>query len=226
MGTFTMPLKDVIDLSPDIGLNQYTIFDESYRPGLNQKIIEHYWNQEIGHETISMFTFAMKRKMNEIMPYYNQLYKSEQLKFDPFNTVDMDSLSNSEADTTGTSKSDTTSSSDAKSRAVMSQFPQNMLSDNGDYATSAQDNTSDTAATGGSVEESAGNQTGKVSGNVKGRQGPAAGLLMQYRQSFLNVDMMIINDLAELFMLIWSNGDEFTERNNYSYGYNGYGISF
>jgi len=226
MGTFTMPLKDVLELEPDIGLLHYEIFDEAYRGKLNQKIIDHYWNQEIGQETISMFKHALKRKMNEIMPFYNQLYASEKLKFDPMNTVDMTTFSTSESDTAGTSKSDTTSTSDAKSRAISQQFPQVALSGNGDYATAGQDNISNTAATGGSEEESTGKQNGKATGNVTGRQGSGTRLLMEYRQSFLNVDMMVINDLAELFMLIWSNGDEFTERNTYSYGYNGYGLSF
>src|SRR4051794_4007521 len=61
MGTFTMPLKTAIELAPkgDIGLNDYPIFDEAYRPTLNKKITDRYLNREIGMETISLFRHAM-----------------------------------------------------------------------------------------------------------------------------------------------------------------------
>lgn len=51
MPSFTIQLKEIIldDYSnvADIGLDWYPIFDETYRPGLNKKIIQHYWNREI-----------------------------------------------------------------------------------------------------------------------------------------------------------------------------------
>lgn len=52
----------------------YPIFDEEYRSVLNQKIVSHYLNYNIGYESASLFYFYITRKMNEIMPYYNQLY--------------------------------------------------------------------------------------------------------------------------------------------------------
>ena len=64
-------------------LGDYPIFDENYRDILNRKIIEHYYMREVGQETPSLFKFFIQRKMNEIMPYYNQLYKSESIDFNP-----------------------------------------------------------------------------------------------------------------------------------------------
>lgn len=72
-----------------IGLDTYPIFEESYRPLLNKKIIDHFYFREIGFETAAQFAFYMRRTMNEIMPYYNQLYKSELLELDPLRDVDM-----------------------------------------------------------------------------------------------------------------------------------------
>jgi hypothetical protein len=45
--------------------------------------------------------------------------------------------------------------------------------------------------------------------NTKGYQGVAADLLMRYREALLNIDVMILNELEELFMLVWDNGDEY-----------------
>ena len=57
----------------------YPIFDEAYRGVLEKKIIRHYYTREIGAETFGLFQLYLADKMNEIMPYYNQLYASELL---------------------------------------------------------------------------------------------------------------------------------------------------
>ena len=72
-----------------LGLQDYPIFDETYRSTLNNKIIRSYYFREIGFETLGQFAWQMRRTMFEIMPYYNQLYKSELLDIDPFKTKDM-----------------------------------------------------------------------------------------------------------------------------------------
>lgn len=58
----------------------YPIFDEAYRGVLEKKILRHYYTREIGQETFGLFQLFLSDKMNEIMPYYNQLYESELLK--------------------------------------------------------------------------------------------------------------------------------------------------
>jgi len=72
----------------------YPIFDEAYKPELETKIINHFYTQEIGQETVGLFKQRLKTKMREIMPYYNQLYMSERLKFDPFKNADYIDLHN------------------------------------------------------------------------------------------------------------------------------------
>lgn len=216
MATTTMYLYQVMELTDDIGLNDYPIFDEVYREGLNQKIVDHYLNQEIGVETISMFRHAMRRKMNEIMPYYNQLYKSEQLTFDPLNSVDIRNWSENKGKAESTEDSETGSTSESKTRTVASEFPQQQLGGAKDYATAAQDSESATTATGTGKGTSVTNQDGTTETLTTGFQGNRSALLMDYRQTFLNLDMEIINDLRELFMLIWANGDSYTGGNPYN----------
>ena len=62
----------------------YPIFDTAYKETLESKIMSHFYTREIGLETVGLFKHHLKNKMREIMPYYNQLYESERLKFDPF----------------------------------------------------------------------------------------------------------------------------------------------
>lgn len=88
MSKYTTELRYLIENDFDIGLKNYPIFDENYRKLLNQKIINHYYFREIGMETAELFKRYLNTTMNEIMPYYNQLYKSELLEFNPFYNVD------------------------------------------------------------------------------------------------------------------------------------------
>lgn len=66
----------------------YPLYDTSYKGALETKIINHYYFREIGAETAAQFKFMLARTLNEIMPYYNQLYKTADLQFNPFYDVD------------------------------------------------------------------------------------------------------------------------------------------
>jgi len=217
MGTTTLQLKRVLEFTQDIGLDNYPIFDEAYREKLNAKIIRHFFLREIGHETIEIFRYQMETKMGEIMPLYNQHYLLSLLEIDPLSTMSIHSITemDSTANTNGTSES--TSGSGAKSRAVASETPQTQLSADQDYATAIQDNISDTTATGNSTDVQETAQTGTNDNTVSGYQGHAPMLILQARQALVNVDMLVINELNEMFMLVWQNDDEFTN-NPYPFG--------
>lgn len=224
MPSFTLELWRVIDFKPEamsldkwLGMDEYPIFDADYREGLNKKIREHFMYQEIGHETIEQFRFSMRRKLNEIMPLYNQLYESTRLEFDPFVTVDIKSLNGETASQTASGKSSNETKGDVDSTAknIASAFPQVMLGGNKDYATSGADSSSETKSTGETTEESSSENTANRTGesSTKGYQGNPALLLQQYRASMINTDMLVINDLDELFMAVWNNGDEYARTN-------------
>lgn len=66
----------------------FPIFDEQYRSVLCQKILKHYYNREIAFETVGLWKLKLDTLMNEIMPFYNQLYNSTLLEFNPFHDAD------------------------------------------------------------------------------------------------------------------------------------------
>lgn len=87
MARYTITLQELVESGYKLDLDNYPIFDESYRSHLNQTIIDRFWFQEIGAETPDRFNFFLGRKMRQIMPRYNKYYEIEQEKFDPFLTT-------------------------------------------------------------------------------------------------------------------------------------------
>lgn len=79
----------VLNIAADIVLPNYPLFSPEYRHGLNKKILEHFYTREIGFETVGLWKLKMGTKLREIMPYYNKLYETETMKFNPFWDVDL-----------------------------------------------------------------------------------------------------------------------------------------
>ena len=67
---------------------QTTLYDPAYAPVLYKKILKHYYYDEIAHETTGQFIMRLNTKLDEILPYYNKLYESAALKFNPMYDVD------------------------------------------------------------------------------------------------------------------------------------------
>lgn len=76
-------VSEVIEAArPQIFDFDFPIYNEEYRPVLETKILRHYYTREIGSETVGLWKFRMETKLNEIMPYFNKLYESADLKYD------------------------------------------------------------------------------------------------------------------------------------------------
>lgn len=103
-------IDEVVEKSWSKIFKDFPIFDETYRKGLCTKILNHYYTREIGAETVALWKFWLNQKMREIMPYYNKLYLSEQIKFDPLHEIDFTRTitENINTNKNGTSNSDTT----------------------------------------------------------------------------------------------------------------------
>jgi hypothetical protein len=276
-------VKNIIELSrPKIFNFEYPIFDETYREVLETKILKHFYTREIGFESVGLWKLKLDTKMNEIMPYYNLLYSSSLLEFNPLYTKDLtrkkdveinkaDNLVSSQEvnntvnrDTTSvTNETDNavdsrnvdgsvsnvgsengTSSVDTVNVDLYSDTPQGALTgvENETYLTNArkitngtdseydidrtntetsdinETNTTNRAINNSNTgsedvnSESVSNAEQNKSGNsvedylerVYGYEsGSASKLLKEYRETFLNIDLMVINELEELFMQLW-----------------------
>ena len=211
----------------------FPIFDENYRQVLCRKILKHYYTREIAHETVGRWKLALNTKLNEIMPYYNQLYKSELLEFNPFYDVDLtrsregsgtsNKTSNNTETNSGTSKNVSSGSGTSNTNTLnrFSDTPQNSMDtqgiadsvplttvtkvneDNTTTNTSTDTLTRDDSKTGNGTENI--NSTDKYIETVKGKQGTEnySSLLKKFRETFLNIDMMIIEDCSDCFFTLW-----------------------
>lgn len=211
----------------------FPIFDENYRQVLCRKILKHYYTREIAHETVGRWKLALNAKLNEIMPYYNQLYKSELLEFNPFYDVDLtrsregsgtsNKTSNNTETNSGTSKNVSSGSGTSNTNSLnrFSDTPQNSMDTQGiadsvplttvtkvNEDNTTTNNSTDTITrndnrTGSGTENI--NNTDKYIETVKGKQGTEnySSLLKKFRETFLNIDMMIIEDCSDCFFTLW-----------------------
>lgn len=83
-------INDVLDKSWDkIFTKNWEIFDESYRKILCEKILRSYYTREICAETAGLWQLWLDSTLCEIMPTYNQLYKTTIYEFNPLYNTDM-----------------------------------------------------------------------------------------------------------------------------------------
>lgn len=82
-------INEVIHESHAKVMGDYPIFDENYREVLDTKILRHYYTREICEETVGLWKLRLNTRMNEIMPYYNKMYESELIKFNPMYDIDL-----------------------------------------------------------------------------------------------------------------------------------------
>lgn len=203
MSKYTITIKNLIDNNFDFQMNSYPIFDESYRETLNHNILYHYYENEIGFETASLFRLYLNQRLNEIMPYYNELYKTQKEIIDNklFNNVNLtEQLTGS-----NTSETSSTSQSSNSGKNLYQDTPQGQISqtdiDNQTWATNLTLNKNniedESSATGSGTNEYlktiVGNNGGKY--NIE--------ILNEIKNSLMNIDLMIINDLYDLFMQVF-----------------------
>lgn len=107
----------------------FPIFDESYRSVLETKILRHYYTREIGLETVGLWKLKLNTKLNEIMPFYNQLYKSELIEFNPLYDVEL--TRERTIDGRGTKDTKNGESRNGENHADTSQSNTNEVTENG-----------------------------------------------------------------------------------------------
>ena len=204
MAKYTITIKTLIDNNFDFKMDSYPIFDENYRNTLNQNILYHYYENEIGFETAPLFRFYLNQKLNEIMPYYNELYKVQKKLIDEnllLNNVNLtETLHGS-----NTTKTSSTSQSLSNGKNLYQDTPQGQISktdiDNQTWATNLTLNKNEIEDESSAI----GNGTNEYLKTIIGNNGGKFNIdvLNDIKNNLMNIDLMIINDLNELFMGIF-----------------------
>lgn len=219
----TMELRDVLAMTDENG-NPFKLFDFDYpsyykgdeKLAFEQKVIDHFLFHQIGVETPARFKHNLKTKLREIMPYYIQMYKSVEIMDkvdDPFGNVDITETYEETVSGTSSSESDGSGTHSANRNDDVtrkrSDTPQGTISNLDQYLTEAETNDGSSTETGSSSNTSSisSESASTVSHTLtrKGNQGVStyAHDMIEFRQSFINVDMMVIGELRDLFLLIY-----------------------
>jgi hypothetical protein len=127
MSNYTMPLREYIEMwSQNESLStrdkiekgrtklfdfDYPIFDVSYKKVFETHFIRNFFTREIGFETEGLFKFHLETWLMVNMPYFNKLFESELIAFDPLTNTKQDTTIKKTNDKTqsNTSKTDGTS---------------------------------------------------------------------------------------------------------------------
>ena len=199
MSKYTITIQKLIKNSFNFNLNSYPIFDETYRATLNKKILDHYYMSEIGLETPELFNHYLGSKLNEIMPYYNTLYLKQKSLLDNLEgnvnlreTFTRNVANETSGSSTGTSNNKTLFEDTPQGYLVQSDMEDMTHASNINFGKSSDSSTSNT--TGNSTED----YIKTIIGNNGGKYN--VDILNEIKNSLLNIDVMIINDLSDLFM--------------------------
>lgn len=205
MAKYTITIKSLIDNNFDFKMDSYPIFDETYRNTLNQNILYHYYENEIGFETAPLFRFYLNQKLNEIMPYYNELYKVQKKLIDEnllLNNVNLtESLTGSNTTQTNSESSSSSNNKNLFQDTPQGNIPSQDIDGENVYATNItlnknlinDSNNSSGSGTNEYIKTIIGNNGGKFNIDV----------LNDIKNNLMNIDLMIINELNDLFMQIF-----------------------
>lgn len=201
----------------------FPIFDETYRPVLETKILKHFYTREISEETVGLWKLRLDTKLNEIMPYFNKLYESELIQFNPLYMTDLhtdrivkrNNQFASKAETETESGRSTSVNNISDDWTVYSETPQGSLSGVEDetYLTNATHSYGNTEGsessetnTGSSATNTSGsgNDTEDYIDHVYGYAGsnPSENIV-KFREALINIDVQILDELKPLFFNLW-----------------------
>lgn len=193
------------------------------REHLNEKLLNHYKYREIGFETVGRFLDELKITMCEIMPYYNEMFKSVEIMADlenPFENVDItetfegsriekaEGESTTEGNATGTASSTATANATNLSTRKFSDTPQNRVDNINNYLSEYEEvngeneqtdtnnatNTTENSETASSITER--EETTRHTYTKKGNHGvnTYAHDMNEFRTTIIDVVEKIIND--------------------------------
>ena len=184
----------------------YNLYDNDLKPWFEEKFYQHFMFYEIGFDTIGMFKQRLMSKLNDIFPYYKQLYETE------IRTKGIDFMLNKDLkesyvrELTSNSNSNQESNVTSNGLSTAGQLTPSLIANSqkiDKFMDSAQKDNSSSNST--STGESNGNSKEAYTLTSQGNIGitSSAELLTKWRETLLNIDLMIFEECNDLFMQIF-----------------------
>lgn len=228
----TVELGDIVASGVDVWAFDYPVPAETVhyngktakvpfdKKAFEQKILDHYRFRQIGQETVGRWLHYFRSRIREIMPYYVQLYEFEAKWFnvdDPLEsynlveTFEETSHGSGKQTSSGSSENTSESSGTTESTRKHSDTPQGTIDNLDSYMSEAtRENGTQTGGatvTGSDSSKSSTENTGNTSHTLtrKGNIGvqPLGGEVKNIREAFINIDLMVINELKDLFLQVY-----------------------
>lgn len=189
----------------------YAFDDVTYKTQLEQNIIDFFYDYEIGFETPDMFKRKFKARWNRIIPYYNKLYNTTLLDYNPLTnqklTEALDQLATSNNTQTNNLTNTTNGGSDNTTNNKTSDYPQQPIA-GGDYASGESNETfhstiNNTATNTGTVKNDETENTNytKTIEGITGITYPD--LIQKHREALLRINDRIIEEMKKCFILVF-----------------------
>lgn len=219
MSKYSLEIRQIVKKINLFDFN-YRFYEDSFKKEFEDRFIEHFYFNEIGFETVGRFKHMLMSKLNDIYPYYKQLYeielKSKNINYlmnkDLKETVIKEVTGSLKSSEKGSSNSNGTSSNNSSSNSLDkgSDTPQGRIENLDDYLTTAtvsentsltnDSSTSNTSTQGETIQDNEGRETTTLISQGNIGVVSSAKLLEEYRKTIININIMIFNDLECLFM--------------------------
>lgn len=193
----------------------YNLYDNVLKPYFEEKFFQHFMFHEIAFDNIFIFKQRLASTLNDIYPYYKQLYETEircknidfMLNKDLKETYTREIIGNVVGNNSSSSTSNDNSS--INNLDILNDTPQNEVNDIDRYMTTA--NKSNTESNN-NMNSNSNSSSETESKNVEkydllsqGNIGvtSSAELLEKWRSVLINIDMLIFKELENLFLMVY-----------------------
>lgn len=210
MAQTTVELRKLLTTNFKLFDFDYQFDDPIFKTQLEQMVIDFYYDYEIGQETPDMFKRKFKARWQRLIPYYNKLYNTTLLKYDPLinsrmsEALEQLSTSSNSGNSTTNTSGNSHSFTDGNTKA--SDYPQQPLA-GGDYASgesnSISDTTSEDSGTTTNTNTGSGTTNSEYSKTIEGLTGTTyQELILKERETLLRIQDMIIEEMKPCFILV------------------------
>jgi len=203
---------------------EYPLFDPAYRKIFETNLIRYFYYREIGQETVGRWKFQLETWLLLNMPYFNKMFESELLVYDPLTNTKIDVTNattrgkTSTTDGTSNSSSDGTLSEDNFDRQLESNNPDSRLqitSQDGEgvieYASSIKENTDNTSKTSAGTSSDSSNVASSMDETedyIQNRFGKIGNqsfskMVLEYRSTLIRLELQVFDEMKDLFMVVY-----------------------
>lgn len=206
----TVELRNLLKTDFELFDFEYQFDDPIFKAQLEQAVIDYYYYYEIGSETPDAFKLRFKARWLRMIDYYNKLYNTTLLNYDPLinsrMTEALEQLSNTTTNQDTSTNTDDESTSTSDGNTKNSDYPQQPIA-GGDFlegeseSTSTTNTTSEGTTTG--TSQTVGQADTSYSKTVEGLTGTSyQELIGKERSNLLRITQMVIEEMKHSFILV------------------------